>query len=87
VIELVSQMSEYPIFIKIVLVGDDPFGKRFVDYLDDLEKHEPGRRLFDNVDTQHIRDASRVSDDDFNKAMTEEVPSAIDAMRQVGLVV
>ncbi|AXH67322.1 hypothetical protein SEA_WOFFORD_169 [Streptomyces phage Wofford] len=87
VIDLIAQMSEYPIFIKIVLVGDDPQGKKFVEYLDDLEKHEPGRRLFDNTDAQHIRDASRVSDDDFNKAMTEEVPSAIDAMRQVGLVV
>ena len=87
VIDLIAQMSEYPIFIKIVLVGDDPQGKKFVEYLDDLEKHEPGRRLFDNTDAQHIRDASRVSDDDFNKAMTEEVPSAIDAMRHAGLVV
>ncbi|WNM73731.1 hypothetical protein SEA_SOLLERTIA_171 [Streptomyces phage Sollertia] len=86
VVRLVKQMSEYPIFIKFLLVGNDQRGKQFLEYLDDLEQHEGPSRLFDNVDTQHIKDVSRVSDDEFNKAMTEEVPSAIDAMRQVGLV-
>lgn len=85
-IALIKEMSQYPIFIKFLLVGNDSYGKRFLEYVDDLEQHEPGGRLFDNVDTQHIVNVSRVSDDDFNKAMTEEVPSAIQAMRTVGLV-
>lgn len=85
VIEMVSKMSEYPIFIKILLVGNDGGGKRFVEYLDDLERHEPGRRLFDNVDAQHIQNVSRVSDDEFNKAMTEELADAVNEMKRVGL--
>ncbi|QGH78325.1 hypothetical protein SEA_TRIBUTE_162 [Streptomyces phage Tribute] len=86
VVKLVKEMSQYPIFIKFLLVGNDRSGKQFLEYLDDLETHEGASRLFDNVDTQHIQNVSRVSDDDFNKAMTEEVPSAIQAMRGVGLV-
>ncbi|WNM73019.1 hypothetical protein SEA_PERSIMMON_163 [Streptomyces phage Persimmon] len=86
VVKLVKEMSQYPIFIKFLLVGNDRLGKQFLEYLDDLESNEGASRLFDNVDTQHIQNASRVSDDDFNKAMTEEVPSAIQAMRGVGLV-
>jgi hypothetical protein len=85
-VRIIKEMSQYPIFIKFLLVGNDRWGKEFLEYVDDLEQHEPGGRLFDNVDTQHIQNASRVSDDDFNKAMTEEVASSIDAMRQVGLV-
>jgi|SwirhirootsSR3_FD_contig_71_3257475_length_1100_multi_2_in_0_out_0_1 hypothetical protein len=85
VIEMVSKMSEYPIFIKILLVGNDRQGKEFTDYLDNLERHQPGRRLFDNVDAQHIVDVVRVSDDDFNKAMTEELSDAVEAMKNAGL--
>lgn len=87
VVKLVKEMSEYPIIIKFLLVGTDSYGKRFLEYVDDLEQHEPGGRLFDNVDTQHIQNVSSVSDDDFNKAMTEEVPEAIAAMRNAGLVI
>lgn len=86
VIQLVKDMSEYPIIIKFLLIGTDSYGKQFLEYIDDLEQHEPGGRLFDNVDTQHIENVSSVSDDDFNKAMTEEVPEAIAAMRTAGLV-
>jgi hypothetical protein len=86
VIKLVKEMSQYPIILKFLLVGNDPGGKQFLEYLDDLEKHEGASRLFDNVDTQHIQNVSRVSDDDFNKAMTEEVAGAVSAMKTVGLV-
>lgn len=87
VVNLVKEMSQYPIIIKFLLVGTDTYGKQFLEYVDDLEQHEPGGRLFDNVDTQHIQNVSSVSDDDFNKAMTEEVPEAIAAMRNAGLVI
>ena len=87
VVQLVKEMSEYPIIIKFLLVGSDQRGKNFLEYVDDLEQHEPGGRLFDNVDTQHIVNVSSVSDDDFSKAMTEEVPEAIAAMRTAGLVI
>lgn len=87
VISLVKEMSQYPIIIKFLLIGTDTYGKDFLTYLDDLEDHEPGGRLFDNVDAQHIVDVSSVSDDNFNKAMTEEVPEAIEAMRTAGLVI
>lgn len=84
-VSVIKEMSQYPIFVKILLVGNDPRGKAFVEYLDDLEQHEPGGRLFDNVDAQHIVSPSRVSDDDFNTAMTEELKDALDGMKAVGL--
>lgn len=84
-VKLIKEMSQYPIFVKILLVGNDSGGKNFVEYLDDLEKHEPAGRLFDNVDAQHIVDPTGVSDDDFNKAMTEELADAIQSMKALGL--
>lgn len=85
-VKLIQEMSQYPIFVKILLVGNDSDGKNFVEYLDDLEQHEPAGRLFDNVDAQHIADPTRVSDDDFNRAMTEELASAMQEMKALGLV-
>lgn len=79
---VVQMMSEYPIFIKFLLVGNDNYGRQYLESLDNMTEG----RLFDNVDTQHIKDPSRISDDDFNKAMSEEVSSAIAEMRNIGLV-
>jgi hypothetical protein len=84
---LIKEMSQYPIFVKILLVGNDPNGKKFVEYLDNLEDHEPNGRLFDNVDAQHIADPSKVKDIAFfAEAMTEETDSAIEGMKTAGLV-
>lgn len=86
-IDLIAQLSQYPVFIKFLLVGNDPRGKEFLEYVDDLEQHEPGRRLFDNVDTQHIANPSKVRDHAFfANAMTEETGSALAGMKSVGLV-
>jgi hypothetical protein len=85
-IDRIAQLSQYPVFVKILLVGNDPWGKNFVEYLDDLEDHEPGRRLFDNVDAQHIADPRKVNDHVFfANAMTEETASAIEGMKAAGL--
>lgn len=82
VVRLIQRMSQYPIFIKILLVGNDRGGHQFVDSLDDMQEG----RLFDNVDAQWIPVPSVVDDDNFNSMMTEELASAVQEMKSVGLV-
>lgn len=83
VTRLIQRMSQYPIFIKILLVGDDFGGANFVQSLDDMQVG----RLFDNVDAQQIRYPNGVSDDEFNRMMTEELSSAVAEMKSVGLAI
>lgn len=83
---LICQLSQYPVFIKILRVGSDPRAKVFTEYLDDMEKHSPGSRLFDNVDCPTDSLRKGMSDDKFNADMTEETDSALAGMKSVGLV-
>lgn len=81
VVDLIEEMSQYPIFIKVLLLGNDHGGYQFVRYLDDMD----GLRLFDNLDAQHIPTPSALSDDEFNSLMTEELSVAVDKMKYLGL--
>lgn len=78
---VICEMSQYPIFVKFLLVGNDPSGKRYLEMLDDMTTG----RLFDNVDCQHISNPSTIDDDAFSTLMCEEVVSAIGEMQTLGL--
>jgi hypothetical protein len=86
VTRLVKELSQYPVFIKILRVGNDPSAQRFTEYLDDMEDHEPGGRLIDNVDcpTESLRKG--MSDDAFNEMMTEETDNFLIAAKAAGMV-
>lgn len=83
---LVCELSQYPVFIKILRVGDDPWAKRFTDYLDDMEDHSPGSRLMDNVDCPKKALHKGMSDDKFNEDMTAETNSFIIGAKAAGVL-
>lgn len=83
---LICELSQYPVFVKILRVGNDPWAKKFTEFLDDMESHSPGSRLFDNVDCPEDSLRRSMSDDAFNEAMTQETDSSLAGMKAVGLV-
>lgn len=84
---LVCELSQYPVFIKILRVGNDPWAKQFTEFLDDMEVHSPGSRLIDNVDCPENSVRKGMSDDDFNAMMVEETASYIVNAKAAGLLV
>jgi uncharacterized protein YegL len=84
--QLVCELSEYPVFIKILRVGSDAGAKRFTEFLDDMEVHSPGSRLIDNVDCPEDSLRRGMNDDDFNEAMTAETDSFINQAKAAGLL-
>jgi len=83
---LICELSQYPVFVKILRVGNDPWAKSFTDFLDDMEDHSPGSRLFDNVDCPKESLHRGMSDDKFNEDMTAETDTVIDAMISAGVL-
>ncbi len=83
---LVCELSQYPVFIKILRVGNDAYAKRFTQYLDDMEQHSPGSRLTDNVDCPEESLYRGMSDDQFNADMTQETDTYLAGALSVGLV-
>lgn len=83
---LICELSQYPVFVKILRVGSDRGAKQFTEYLDNMEDHSPGSRLFDNVDCPDDSLYRGMSDDKFNEDMTQETDSALAGMKSVGLV-
>jgi hypothetical protein len=83
---LVCELSQYPVFIKILRVGNDPGAKAFTEFLDNMESHSPGARLVDNVDCPEDSLTKGMSNDKFNGMMTEETDSYLIAAKAAGLV-
>lgn len=83
---LICELSQYPVFVKILRVGNNSGAKAFTEYLDNMEQHSPGSRLFDNVDCPEKSLYKGMPDDKFNADMTEETDSALAGMKSVGLV-
>lgn len=74
---LICELSQYPVFVKILRVGNDPWAKSFTEFLDNMESHSPGARLMDNVDCPEDSLTKGMSDDAFNEAMTQETDTFI----------
>lgn len=83
---LICELSQYPVLVKILRVGNDPWAKEFTDYLDDMEEHSPGSRLFDNVDCPKEALYKGMPDDKFNEDMNAETDSSIDGMIAAGVL-
>lgn len=86
VFKAIQEASQYPIFFKFLAVGGNAGAIKFLNELDNMEDKRPGSRLFDNVDTAEIPDPKSVSTEKFAAMMTEEMASAIQGMRNAGLV-
>jgi hypothetical protein len=85
--QLVCELSQYAVLIKILRLGNDPYAKQFTDYLDDMEDHSPGSRLFDNVDCPKQALYKGMPDDKFNEDMTAETDSSVNGMIAAGVLV
>jgi hypothetical protein len=83
---LICELSQYPVFIKILRVGNNPGAARFTEFLDDMESHSPGSRLIDNVDCPEKSVRKGMSDDDFNAMMVEETASYVVCAKALGLL-
>jgi len=83
---LICELSQYAVLVKILRVGNDPWAKQFTDYLDDMEDHSPGARLFDNVDCPKEALYKGMPDDKFNADMTAETDSAVNGMIAAGVL-
>lgn len=84
--QLICELSQYPVFVKILRVGSDPGAERFTRYLDDMEDHSPGSRLIDNVDCPEEPLRKGMSDDQFNSDMIEETDNFINQAKNAGLL-
>ena len=88
--DAVQRLSFRGIELKFIYVGHDESGWRFLQSLDDDipvgVPYEQGGRLFDNVDAKRFDSLASAGDDAFYDAMFDEVPGALAAMRQHGLI-
>lgn len=89
-VEAVQRLSYRAIVLKFIYVGDNMAGWRFLEQLDDDipvgTSFDRGGRLFDNVDSKKFASLASADDAAFYDAMFDEVPAALAAMKQHGLL-
>lgn len=79
---LIGELSQYPVFIKILRVGTDPGARQFVEFLDNMT----GGRLIDNVEAPDDDLWRGMPDDVFNAAMINDMDKYIMDAKAAGLV-
>ena len=88
--DAIRRLSYGPAEIKFLYVGHNEAGWKFLEGLDDDipvgVSYERGGRLFDNVDAKRFSALRTTTDAVFYDAMFDEVPGALAAMRQHGLI-
>lgn len=80
--DVVCDLARYPVWLKFLALRSVPY----LQELDDLEQHQPGARLLDNVDAKTIHDPDGISDDEFAEAMVDEWGTWIGAARSSGVL-
>ncbi|WNN94693.1 hypothetical protein SEA_PHREDRICK_116 [Streptomyces phage Phredrick] len=80
--QYIQELSQYPIFIKILRVGNDPGAKAFVEDLDNMTTG----RLMDNVEAPDNGLYKGMPDDEFNRAMINDMDKYISDAKSVGLL-
>lgn len=84
VVKRIARLSQYPIFFKFLVVGNDRSAQKFVqDEIDDMTTG----RLIDNADAQMISNPSALTDQEFADMMVEELDGWIAEAKRVGLLV
>jgi hypothetical protein len=78
----IQELSQYPVFIKILRVGNDPGAKAFVEDLDNMVDG----RLMDNVEAPDDGLHKGMPDDEFNKAMIHDMDKYIAEATAAGLL-
>jgi hypothetical protein len=79
---LICELSQYPVFIKILRVGNDPGAKAFVEGLDNMTTG----RLVDNVEAPDDGLRRGMSDDKFNAMMIHDMDKYIREATTAGLL-
>ncbi len=79
---LIGELSQYPVFIKILRVGSDPGAKQFVEFLDNMTDG----RLVDNVEAPDDDLYRGMSDDLFNSMMLKDMDKYITEAKAAGLL-
>lgn len=79
----IRELSQYPVFIKVLRVGTDPGAKRFVE--DELDNMTTGR-LVDNVEAPDNGLYKGMPDDEFNAAMINDMDKYIVEATNAGLL-
>ena len=80
--QLIGELSQYPVFIKILRVGNDPGARQFVEYLDNMT----GGRLVDNVEAPDSDLWRGMPDDVFNAAMIHDMDKYVADAKAAGLL-
>jgi hypothetical protein len=78
----ICKLSQYPVFIKILRVGNDPGAKAFVEDLDNMTTG----RLVDNVEAPDNGLRRGMPDDEFNSLMINDMDKYIREATLVGLL-
>ncbi|AXH68817.1 hypothetical protein SEA_SPARKLEGODDESS_115 [Streptomyces phage SparkleGoddess] len=80
--QYIQELSQYPVFIKILRVGNDPGAKAFVEDLDNMNTG----RLVDNVEAPDDGLHKGMSDDKFNAAMIHDMDKYVNEATAAGLL-
>lgn len=79
---LICELSQYPVFIKILRVGNDHGAKQFVEYMDNMTEG----RLVDNVEAPDDGLWKGMPDDVFNLAMINGLDQYVTDAKAVSLL-
>jgi hypothetical protein len=85
VVKRIRRLSQYPVFIKFLVVGNDARAWKFVE--DDLNNMDSSLRLVDNVNSRRILNLNELTSEKFADLLTEELPEWVDAAKAAGLLV